>query len=59
MKLFPMLLAAFSLAAVSCERHDFEGEHGTKQLHTHGQGHGEAHGDDHSGGDRHAADEPH
>jgi hypothetical protein len=42
MKFLPMLLAAASLLAVSCERHEFEGEYGTKQLHT---GHGSHAGD--------------
>jgi len=33
MKFFTLLLMAVSLFAVSCERHDFEGPYGSKQLH--------------------------
>jgi hypothetical protein len=33
MKLFSLLLVAVALAGVSCERHEFEGPDGTKQLH--------------------------
>jgi hypothetical protein len=51
MKFLPMLLAAASLFAVSCERHEFEGEHGTKQLHS---GHGSHSGDQ----DKHPAETP-
>jgi hypothetical protein len=40
MKSFSIMLAGLSLFAVSCERHDFEGPDGTKQLHEH---HGAAH----------------
>lgn len=49
MKSFSILLVAASLFAVSCERHDFEGPNGTKQLNeshgaaAHGK-HGEASG---------------
>jgi hypothetical protein len=35
MKSFSILLVAVSLFAVSCERHDFEGPDGTKQLNEH------------------------
>ncbi|MEO7101018.1 MAG: hypothetical protein ABI162_16800 [Luteolibacter sp.] len=35
MKFFPILLVAVSVFAVSCERHEFEGPDGTKQLHEH------------------------
>jgi hypothetical protein len=35
MKPFSILLVAASLFAVSCERHDFEGPNGTKQLNEH------------------------
>jgi hypothetical protein len=35
MKLLAILLTSASLLAVSCERHDFEGPNGTKQLHQH------------------------
>lgn len=50
MKAFSVLVAAVSLLGVSCERHEFDGPNGTKQLHEHhgsgGHGHGEAgHGD--------------
>jgi len=40
MKLFPLLLALVSALFISCERHDFDGPDGTKQLHEH---HGAAH----------------
>ena len=33
MKFLSLLLVAFSMFAISCERHDFEGADGTKQLH--------------------------
>jgi hypothetical protein len=47
MKLFSLMLAAGSLVAVSCERHEFEGPNGTKQLNENHAKHGEAagHGD--------------
>jgi hypothetical protein len=32
MKIFSILLVAVSVSAVSCERHEFEGPNGTKQL---------------------------
>ncbi len=47
MKLFSALLLAISFGAISCERHEFEGPDGTKQLHkSHaaGAGHGDEHG---------------
>lgn len=37
MKLFSLLLAVICTLAISCERHEFDGPNGTKQLH-------EAHG---------------
>jgi hypothetical protein len=42
MKLFSLLVLAVAFAGVSCERHEFEGPNGTKQLHEpHGApGHG-------------------
>lgn len=49
MKFFPLLLVAVSFFGVSCERHEFEGPDGTKQLH---QKHGahDAHADaEHAG----------
>jgi len=33
MKLFTLLLVAVSMSGISCERHEFEGPDGTKQLH--------------------------
>lgn len=47
MKLFSLMLAAASLVTVSCERHEFEGPNGTKQLNEHHGNHGAAtgHGD--------------
>lgn len=44
MKLFSLLLVVVALSGVSCERHEFEGPDGTKQLHEHhaaGAPHGE------------------
>ena len=35
MKSFSILLLAVSLLGVSCERHEFDGPNGTKQLHEH------------------------
>jgi hypothetical protein len=35
MKSFSILLLAVSLLGVSCERHEFDGPNGTKQLHQH------------------------
>ena len=35
MKSFSILLVAVSLLGVSCERHEFDGPNGTKQLHEH------------------------
>ena len=35
MKLFSVLLLAISCGIISCERHEFEGPDGTKQLHQH------------------------
>lgn len=47
MKLFSLLIMAVALLGVSCERHEFEGPDGTKQLHEkHGApGAHSAHGD--------------
>jgi hypothetical protein len=33
MKVFSLLLVTVTLLGVSCERHEFEGPDGTKQLH--------------------------
>jgi len=35
MKVFSLLVVAVSLFGISCERHEFEGPDGTKQLHEH------------------------
>lgn len=35
MKRFSLLVVAAALAGISCERHEFEGPNGTKQLHEH------------------------
>ena len=40
MKFFSILLVAVSVFAVSCERHEFEGPDGTKQLSEHHGAHG-------------------
>jgi len=39
MKLIHLMLAAAAFCGLSCERHEFEGPDGTKQLHQHGKGH--------------------
>ncbi len=44
MKFLLPILAAVSAFSISCERHDFEGKNGTKQLH---EAHG-AHHPDHA-----------
>jgi hypothetical protein len=49
MKPLSLLLLAVSLLGVSCERHEFDGPNGTKQLHEH-HGHGDDH---HEDGDTH------
>lgn len=44
MKLFSLLLLVVSMMGVSCERHEFDGPNGTKQLnekHETHAGHGE------------------
>jgi hypothetical protein len=57
MKLFCILFLAVSAFVVSCERHEFDGPHGTKQLNqAHGAGAShEAHGVD----DAHTKDAAH
>jgi hypothetical protein len=42
MKLFTLLVLTAAFAGVSCERHEFEGPDGTKQLHEHHSGHEDA-----------------
>lgn len=50
MKSFSILLVAVSAFAVSCERHEFEGPDGTKQLHEHhGAGHDDSEHASHEG----------
>ncbi len=44
MKLFSLILATASFVVVSCERHEFEGKNGTKQLNENHANHGEAAG---------------
>lgn len=55
-RFFPLLLPLIAFAGLSCERHEFEGPDGTKQLHEHGH-HGENHGKGH--GESPANDKPH
>lgn len=51
MKLFSLLVVAVAICGVSCERHEFEGPNGTKQLHEHHSSHGDAeHHDDKDAG---------
>jgi hypothetical protein len=45
MKVFFLLVPVFALFGISCERHEFDGEDGTKRLHEHHGSH-DAHGDD-------------
>ena len=42
MKLVLLMLVVVAVAGVSCERHEFEGPDGTKQLHEHAAGHGDS-----------------
>ena len=42
MKYLLMTLATACAVTISCERHEFEGKHGTKQLHEHAAGHGDS-----------------
>lgn len=60
MKVFSLLVPAIFLLGVSCERHEFDGPNGTKQLHEHGS-HGAPHGEEHgaAGKDAHGADDGH
>lgn len=53
MKLPVLLIVTAAMIGVSCERHEFDGEYGTRQLHEHHghDDHGE-HGDDHGKGDQ-------
>jgi len=52
MKLFSMLIVAVSVFAVSCEKHQFDGPNGTKQLNVdHGAG---AANDDHARATEHS-----
>jgi hypothetical protein len=51
MKFFSILLLAVSAFAVSCERHEFEGPDGTRQLN---EPHGAASHDAHSSKDGHS-----
>ena len=37
-----LLVVVVAMSGVSCERHEFEGPNGTKQLHEHAASHGEA-----------------
>lgn len=54
MKRFSSLILVLTcLIGFSCERHEFEGPNGTKQLHKHGPGHSDEHGDQHA--DEHKA----
>jgi len=58
MKVFSMLLVAVSLLlGVSCERHEFEGPNGTKQLSP--PPHSGGHGAGHEAGGEHGATEAH
>ena len=52
MKLFSLLVLSVAFAGVSCERHEFEGPDGTKQLH-------EKHGSSHAAADAHGEADAH
>ena len=39
MKLLSLLLVTVALTGVACERHEFDGPAGTKQLHEHSASH--------------------
>jgi len=54
MKFFLLTLAAACACSISCERHEFEGKNGTKQLQ---ESHG-AHHPDHGSGAAHDKDKP-
>jgi|694.fasta_scaffold40890_4 hypothetical protein len=43
-----LILVLVCLVGISCERHEFEGPNGTKQLHKHGSGHSDKHADEHA-----------
>lgn len=48
MKIFSLLAAAAALILCACDRHEWEGEKGTKRLYEHHEeGHGDGHGDEH------------
>lgn len=68
MKTFPLISAVAVLFLSACDRHQWEGEDGVKELYkhgdeSHGAGHGEhekGHGDEHAGhaeGDAHKKEE--
>ena len=42
-----LILVVTCLVGISCERHEFEGPNGTKQLHKHGSGHADKHAEEH------------
>jgi len=41
MKRFALLSALVAFGLGACERHEFDGPNGTRQLHEHGDSHGE------------------
>lgn len=56
MKFLPLTLAAACVFSLSCERHEFEGSNGTKQLH---EAHGAHHPDPAAGGTPNADKDAH
>lgn len=46
MKRFALLSALVAFVLGSCERHDFDGPNGTKQLNEHHEAHGEHSGEE-------------
>jgi len=44
---FLPILVLTCVLGFSCERHEFEGPNGTKQLHKHGAGHSDEHAEKH------------
>jgi hypothetical protein len=47
---FLPILVLSCVLGISCERHEFEGPNGTKQLHKHGAGHSDDHAEEHGAG---------
>ena len=58
MKAFSLFSIVAVLFLSACDRHQWEGEDGVKELYKHeDEGHGKGHGDDHGKADGHAKEE--